>query len=257
MAVRALGLGELGRELACRGKNYGFEAALDDGGWESWSAVVHGPRLAEFAQDARDAGLRRDAAGARLGGRMTNPVIARSTAAWLYGLRVLDLSDGAVWVDRTGEKFTRLAFLRLGDGTTVDEWASHLVNALAPAFEAVCAQVGFSRPGLWSGAVARIGTTAVGLDRAAGGTGAIGWVHAQPLLDAMDRHVPVRVARPTSRTVGVEDQHGTWSIKGACCLKYRTKEASDVTTGAGYCSTCPLIEEQALVTGLRAKLFRA
>jgi hypothetical protein len=142
----------------------------------------------------------------------------------------------------------------LGDlDALVDWWAERLVAAAAPLIEAIRGLLPFGRRCLWGGLADRVAYPPLALARRMGRDGAAAWAEATALIDALARHAPVRFARPKPFVVGGPCGEVWFSVKGTCCLRYRTAFQAD-PCGASHCNSCPILDDAQRLARWRAHL---
>jgi hypothetical protein len=124
----------------------------------------------------------------------------------------------------------------------VNWWAERLVAAVTPLIEAVRARLPFGGRCQWGSLADRVAYPPMALARRGGGDGASAWAEATTLIDALARHAPVRFARPKPFSVDWARGEAWFSVKGTCCLRYRTAVQPD-PCGAGYCNSCPILDD--------------
>jgi hypothetical protein len=134
--------------------------------------------------------------------------------------------------------------VRLADEDAVaDWWAERAVATLAPLFEELHARWRLARPAAWGAVADELAGTAVWVAELAGRDVAATWRLAGRFTDALARRAPVRVVRPRLYLVDDGPARGrSHSVRGTCCLYYRSSESSGPLRDR-YCNTCPLLDE--------------
>lgn len=261
----ASGLGATGRRLGKLGDHLGFAVGEPppEAGWHplvpACSELVD--RMAEVL--VRGEG-RRDVAGSCLAGHLSSPLVSRTVGAVVLDRRCPDPAGARAHLHPEGW-FDAVAFAP-GAGAAVAGdamgrepgvavlpdvpalgawWAERLAATVAPLLAAARSRFPFGVRGMWGAVADEVAATAAGVDRGRGGDGAAGCEEAERLLDALAERVPVPLERPSP--VAVRWSGGTsWlTIRGTCCLYYRTQGGSDRSTGDGFCATCPLVPGRA------------
>ena len=252
-----------------------MELGAGDGpGWLALSEVLRGDALAVlFADRAEDAGGARDYLGASVAAALSGAVIAAGWVPMLLDARLPDLSPSNLAVHRAegGGWFDRIA-LRNDDCLVVAgdpaagqsgaravsalddlhrQFAAFLVAALEPWFVAVRRRAPYGRYGMWGQVADDLCGTALRAARRADLDGEAAWDEAQAVLDLVAAQVPELRARPRLFPVTWRSGEVLFSVKGTCCLWYRTQEAPD-PGGEGYCGSCPLRDDECR----RARLTR-
>lgn len=214
-------------------------------GWLDWDAIVHEPAiLEEWYATLRDgpAGGQEDVAGSFLALAVTGAVVDVSARVMLGERRRFPLDAAGVAVHRDGSGWCDGLAVRSPDVVAPPgpgDLAADLAALLEPAFVAIRALAPYGRSGMWGGVADHVGLVATGIMRDGGAETA--WDDAEAFLDALAAHVPALRARP--RLLAAGDPTRPFSIRGTCCLLYKTSGDADRDTGAGYCATCPLLNE--------------
>lgn len=203
---------------------------------------------------ARSHGGHRDVAGSYLGGWLAGAVITVPLAVLVIEARLPD-PTGPVWVHRHADGwFDRVSFERAAvlvaasDGATehpdsvvveravlVDVFARSLFERIDPMLEAVRSLTPFGLRGLWGGVADEIASAALGAARAGGTDVDLAWRTACDVIDAITASAPWLRSRPAPFPVA-----GTlFTVKGTCCLYYKTQPGPPDPCGESYCTTCP------------------
>lgn len=233
-------------------------------GWTGWDDAFSDEAFVDrwFARMLAAAGGHRDVAGSYMVMAATAAVVEVTTAALVVERRAFSLApadiafrlDGGGWC---GGLAVRSPVVRvLADDPAADhadaqvaEWAdlvggtaAGLAALLPMAFEPIRLRAPFGRPGMWGSVADHAGLVAARWERA-GLPGA--WQSGTELLDALAAAVPTLRARPRLVPVDVGGKPVPFAIRGTCCLLFKASPGADRSTGAGYCSTCPLLPEPA------------
>jgi hypothetical protein len=277
LGPRATGmaLAETGARLAAVDEHLGFVVGEPaEPSWIRLDHVVSDGWVDRYAQMLVDREGRRDVAGSYLGARLVGPLGLRTVGAICLSRRAPDPALDGVHVHRNAEcGFDGVAFARpvmavlptdpvagspgahvvddLDD--LVDWWAQRLVAAATPLIESIRARLPFGRRCLWGGLADRIAFPPLALARRTGGDGPAAWAEATRLIDALARHAPMRFARPKPFMVDWAGSEAWFSIKGTCCLRYRTAPGPD-PCGANHCNSCPILSDAQHLTRWQAHL---
>ena len=267
-----------GGRLAAIDEHLGFAVGQPSGpAWVCLDQVLKGGLVDRYAEELVAREGRRDVAGSLLGARLVGPLGLRTAAAVCLDRRAPDPTLESVHVHHNteggvdGVAFARPAMavlptdpaleqgaspgtVVLGDvDALVDWWAERLVAAAAPLIEAIRARLPFGRRCLWGGLADRVAYPPLALARRTGGDGAAAWAEATTLIDALAHHAPVRFARPKPFVAGGPCGDVWFSVKGTCCLRYRTALRPD-PCGAGNCNSCPILDDAQRLIRWRAHL---
>lgn len=236
-------------------------------GWLPWEEILSRDALLDdwYATILYNSATgRRDVAGSFLAFALTGTVVDVATSALLgerraFSLAPADLAlhrDGAGWCDGLAVRSPLVKVLpgdpaaahpdasaALDRAALWSETARALAALLEPAFAAVRARAPFGVSGMWGCVSDQVGSVATRRQRAGGDAGL--WEDAVGFLDALAAQAPQLRARPRLVTVAWEGGPSPFSIQGTCCLLYKTSPTANRATGAGYCSTCPLLGDEA------------
>jgi hypothetical protein len=118
--------------------------------------------------------------------------------------------------------------------------AGEIRSLAAPIFDAVRALVPYGRAGMWGSlADGLAGSTLYTEQRHPGGGDPAGaWAGVDALLDELARQTPELRARPRRQLITWSGGTRHQSVRGTCCLYYKTRIDPD-PCGDGYCSSCP------------------
>lgn len=257
-------LAETGRRLAALDEHLGFTVGEPKGpSWVRLDRMVDDGLVDQYASELVAREGRGDVAGSYLGARLVGPLALRTVAAICLDRRAPHPSPDGVRVHRNTEGgFDGMAFARptmavlpadpaagcpgvvvVGDLDALTTWwAERLVAAVTPLIDAIRARLPFGRRCLWGSLADRVAYPPLALARRRGGDGASAWAEATALIDALARHAPVRFVRPKPFTVDWAGGETWFSVKGTCCLRYRTVPCLD-PCGAGYCNSCPVLDD--------------
>lgn len=208
-----------------------------------------------------EAASHRDVAGSYMASWLAGPIAQLIAAAWLDGGRVLELEGSEVsvrfheggWVDGVAIDDAGLSVgagdpsAGCADVQVVDDVeerrrlaAGQIRSVAAPIFDSLRALVPYGRPGMWGSLADGLAGTALHTVQRhlGGGDPAEAWVGVDALLDELVRQVPDLRARPRRQLIPWSG--GTWhqSVRGTCCLYYKTRVDPD-PCGDGYCTSCP------------------
>lgn len=208
-----------------------------------------------------DAAGHRDVAGSYLASWLAGPVAQLVTGAWLDGGRVLHLEldqvsvhfhadgwvDGVVVTDAGLTVGANDAAARLAGVCVVDEpeerrgLVAEQIRAVAsPIFAAVRARAPYGRSGMWGSLADGLtgGTLYSEQRRPGGGDAGRAWIEVDALIDELAGLVPELRARPRRQLIPWSGGTRHQSVRGTCCLYYKTCSDPD-PCGDGYCSSCP------------------
>lgn len=217
-----------------------------------------------FAAMARSGPRRAAYKGASVAAILTDAVVSTALPPLLVDRRLPDIHPLNLWV-RLHESDFWFDQIRLEDPTVyllpTDPEADHptcvvvptiedlhrrfgqqLVEAATPSFSAVRALAPFGRRGMWGQLADDVGGTALWTARAVGLDQRAAWEEAQSILDHVAEAVPDLRVRPRLFPVRWEGGETLFQVKGTCCLWYTTFEEPD-RLGEGYCTTCPLRDD--------------
>jgi hypothetical protein len=136
------------------------------------------------------------------------------------------------------------AAIALADEDAVaDWWAERAVASLAPLFDELHGRWRLARPAAWGAVADELAGSALWTAELGGRDVAAAWRLAGRFTDALARRAPVRVVRPWLYRVDAGPAAGrSHSVRGTCCLYYRSSESSGPRQDR-YCNTCPLLDE--------------
>jgi hypothetical protein len=203
----------------------------------------------------------RDVAGSYLASWVAGPIVQLVAAAWLDAGWVLHLEHDQVWVRFHEDGWVdgvALADAALAVGADDPVAASTGVQVVGdpeerrrlvagqirsvaePIFDAVRALVPYGRSGMWGSLADGLAGTALHTEqrRAGGGDPAGTWAGVDALIDELVRQVPELRARPRRQLIPWSGGTRHQSVRGTCCLYYKTCTDPD-PCGDGYCSSCP------------------
>lgn len=217
--------------------------------------------LLESLVDGEAAG-HRDVAGSFLASWLAGPIAHVLASAWVDGRRVVHPEPDRLalrfheegWVAGLAIAAARLSVggndpAAALDGVDVVEdldrrrrlVVDQLRSVARPIFDAVRARAAYGRSGMWGSlADGLAGGTLYSEQRRPGrGDPAGAWETIDALVDELGRQTPSLRARPRRQLIAWSG--GTWhqSVRGTCCLYYKTTADPD-PCGDGYCSSCPL-----------------
>lgn len=237
--------------------------APEGDGWHRFSDVATDQRLAGWVDDlaARHDG-RRDVAGSYLGGWLAGAAIVVPTAALVLERRLPDPA-GDLWVHRHDEGwFDLVAFEEARVYvTSADPAASHpdavvvdgaeqtrllalgLVDRLTPVLDAVRASTRFGRSGLWGGVADELASAALWAARSGRTDAGDAWRLAEAASDTIAQGRRWLRARPRLFPITTADGASAFSVKGTCCLYYKTQPQPPDPCGDSYCNTCPFRDD--------------
>jgi hypothetical protein len=239
-----------------------------DGSWVRLDDMLDDPALFDASFDAVVAGEargRRDVAGSYL-------------ASWLVGIVV----EPAVMALTTEQRTWPLAAANLAvrphqggwfDGLAVldpDVWmlpgdpdAAHpdsvIVSGLADlriafiagtaalarrVFPAVRARAPFGMRGMWGSLADGLGARVVAAAEEGGGDVDAAWADVARLLDLLEAWAPVRPTRPRLDRVDWDAGSKAFTVRGTCCLFFKTVEGPPDRFGDDYCTSCPLRDDE-------------
>lgn len=243
-------------------------------GWHHFSDVAADGRLAGWVDDlaARHDG-RRDVAGSYLGGWLAGAAILVPTAALVLERRLPDPA-GELWFHRHDEGWfdlvafeTTRVYITAADAAAkhpdavvvraADQIRLHargLVDRLTPVLEAVRASAPFGRSGLWGGVTDHLASAALWAARAGRTDARDAWRLAEAAIDTMAEERRWLRARPRLFPVTTADGPTAFSVKGTCCLYYKTQPQPPDPSGDSYCNTCPFRDDDSRRRRLVASL---
>ena len=231
-------------------------------GWFRLDTLTADERLSDWIDDlaGRNAG-HRDVAGSYLGGWLAGAAITVPTAALVLERRLPD-PDAPLWVHRHEDGwFDQVAFEHVGvlvagddaggahpDATVVDAELAvvhgrALAARLGPVLDAVRALTPFGRRGLWGSAADQVASVALWAARAGGVDLDATWRTAVRVNDALAGSTPWIRSRPRAFTVQAGGRPTLFTVKGTCCLFYKTQPQPPDPCGEGYCTTCPFRDD--------------
>jgi hypothetical protein len=114
-----------------------------------------------------------------------------------------------------------------------------LVAVLGPLFAAVRARAPYGLRGMWGAVADAIAADATWRAHVEGADVVRAWADAQPLLDALAADAPAGVTRPTFARVELDEHVAHLTIRGTCCLYYKSVEHRPAGD-AEYCTSCPV-----------------
>lgn len=243
-------------------------------GWHRFSDVAADDRLAGWVDDlAAHHNGRRDVAGSYLGGWLAGAAIVVPTAALVLERRLPD-PGGELWFHRHDEGwFDLVAFETTRVFVTpADAAASHrdavvvngadltrllargLVDRLTPVLDAVRAWAPFGRSGLWGSVADELASATLRAARAGGTDASDAWRLAEAAIDTIAEERRWLRARPRLLSVTTADGTSAFSVKGTCCLYYKTQPQPPDPCGDSYCNTCPFRDDDSRGRRLVASL---
>lgn len=132
--------------------------------------------------------------------------------------------------------------------------ARGLLDRLTLVLDAVRASAPFGRSGLWGSVADELAGAALGAARAAGTDAGDAWHLAQGAIDVIAEEWRWLRARPRLFTVTTSDGSSAFSVKGTCCLYYKTQLQPPDPCGDSYCNTCPFRDDHSRHRRLVASL---
>lgn len=134
----------------------------------------------------------------------------------------------------------------------------HLREVLVPIFAAVRARSPYGLRGMWGAVADSVASDATWTAHVNGRDVVSAWQRAQTLLDALATAAPVAVTRPTLARVEADGHVAHLTIRGTCCLYYKSVDPDPAAPAAGveYCTSCPLGTDEVRLDRRRAWLQR-
>lgn len=127
-----------------------------------------------------------------------------------------------------------------GEGPLLAALVDEVVGVATPTFAALRAlRLPFGIAGMWGQLADAIAGAALADARRAGADLDAAWSASERMLGALAARVPELRARPRRQVVRWAGGAHHVSVKGTCCLWYKTQPGAD-PCGEGYCTTCPL-----------------
>jgi hypothetical protein len=229
----------------------------------SWCHLATLPRAVDdlFAAVARNGRRRADYQGASVAALLVDAMVSTALPALLVDRRLPDVRPSNLWA-RLHDREPWFEQIRLEDptvrllatdpdaedGTAVvvasledlhRRLAQQLVEAATPWFSAVRALAPFGRRGMWGQLADDVGATALWTARAVDLDQRSAWEEAQAIVDHVAAAAPELRVRPRLFPVRWEGGETLFQVKGTCCLWYTTFDDPH-RSGEGYCTTCPL-----------------
>jgi hypothetical protein len=106
---------------------------------------------------------------------------------------------------------------------------------------------------MWGQAADDLAGTALGIARAGGLEPQAAWDEAGAVVDLLAAAVPELKVRPRPFPVRWSGGEAMFQVRGTCCLWYKT-ESGRSAGREGYCSSCPLRDDDSRHAGLAAWL---
>jgi hypothetical protein len=252
--------------------------------WHSWDSLRTSdfvPRWIDaLAAGGEEAPWPRAVAGSFVGCQLVAPVVRAAAAMALLESRAPDVSPGNVlvhqheagWFDRIAVRSPTVAVLAgdpaagdadavvLADRRDLHRWlAERIVASLDPVLQAVRAATRLGLPALW-GSVGDDVAAMVLVARDAGATldeSREAWRRADALVEEIAVLAPRLRTRPQAETVAGPTGPVLVTVRGTCCLDYRTPAgaARRACGEPAYCLACPL--EDAAVRRARWERYLA
>lgn len=228
-------------------------------GWYRFSDAAADDRIAGWVNDlAAHHDGHRDVAGSYLGSWLAGAAIIVPTAALVLERRLPDPA-GELWFHRHHEGwFDQVAFeasrvyvtptdsaaahpyaVAVDEGDQTRLFGRGLVARLAPVLEAVRASTPFGRSGLWGGVADGLASVALWAARAGCTDATDAWRVAEAVTDTVAEETRWLRARPRPFPVTTSGGTAAFSVKGTCCLYYKTQPRPSDPCGDSYCNTCP------------------
>lgn len=206
-----------------------------------------------------------DYAGAALSGALAAAAVAVGWLPVLAARRLPDLSGANIilhrhtdeaWFDAIAVRSPRVCVLpddrAAGhpEATTVPTiedlhrlLAGQLVDLLQPWFVALRARTPFGSAGMWGQLADDVCGTGLWTARRLGIDQRVAWSDGRAVVDIVATRVPTLRARPRPFPVRWRGGDAWFQVKGTCCLWYKTHADRD-PNGDGYCTSCPLRDDE-------------
>lgn len=212
---------------------------------------------------------RRDVTGSYLTSWLMAPIIESAAEGLWLTSRILPLNPETVWVHLHGDgwvdgvafsggsvvvtpsdQFATSSNVEVrGDRELVDILAERIVAFASPAFAALRRRVAFGQIGMWGILVDGIFGGSMWRAQEQGEDASLAWGRITVLADAIEARVPRLRSRPRPQLIAWSGGSWTASVKGTCCLYYKTCSDPD-PAGEGYCISCPFRTDESRATRL-------
>lgn len=223
-------------------------------------AIADDSHFDRWFEAARANAAGSDAVGASflaswLAGVIVGPVtraIIRERRAWSVAagdLLVHPHPDG--WFDGMAVRVPKVRMLpgdpdsKHGDAVVVDDLAvlrgsvaGELAATLAMIFGAIRRRARLGQPAMWGGVADGAAFAAVSDAVAQGADPEAALVEAMSLVEAIAARAPLPRVRPSLARIEWSGGVAHETVRGTCCLWYRTQVDPD-PSGEGYCDSCP------------------
>lgn len=144
--------------------------------------------------------------------------------------------------------------VHVGSDEGVVAAAERVARLTAPLVERLSDELPIGPVALWGGVADVLGAHTLWFARQSGSDQRRAWSRAQALLDRLVQVAPVR-HRPRLFPVAWSGGTDHYSVRGTCCLYYRTDAAVDADPASPtYCATCPLRGDDSRTARLVAHL---
>jgi hypothetical protein len=222
---------------------------------------------------AAEAGGYRDVTGSFLASWLMSPMVQAAAEGLWRTRRVLPLEPETLWVHvhedgwvdgvaftagtvvvTPADELAGTAGVEVSeDHQLVGVLADRIVALASPAFAALRERVPFGQIGMWGTLVDGLAGGALWRAQEHGEDADVTWANVTDLGDAIAERVARLRSRPRRQLI--QWAGGSWnaSVRGTCCLYYKTCTEPD-PNGEGYCTSCPFRTDESRALRLRTYL---
>lgn len=233
--------------------DYAFDLGRPVGaGWVRLGAVDE-PLVRRWLDQLEFEHGSRAVAGSYLAGWCAAGVVGAPMAAMTLGQVVPVPTADRVWLRRhPGGWFDRSSYdavdaIDLGLSDSAAEYAAALAEALGPMLGMIRASAPYGHAGLWGAVADAVANATVHAARRAGldAPAAVpAWHRATAVVEQLAQLRPELRARPRPFLVPRGTTAELLSVRGVCCLAYRSRKVAGLPDDLRYCSSCPLIDDE-------------
>lgn len=171
----------------------------------------------------------------------TNLAVHRHDEGWFDGLAVLAPDVRMLSSDPDAGHPHAVSFDRVDPlrAVLIDE----IVGLAGRLFAEVRARAPYGMRGMWGALADGLAASLVHAADDAGDDVDAAWHGATALFDALDERVGAPFTRPRLDRTEWSGGCSSFTVKGTCCLYYKTVDGTAGLSGDDYCATCPLRDE--------------
>jgi hypothetical protein len=174
--------------------------------------------------------------------RASNLAVHRHDEGWFDGIAVLAPDVRMLSSDPDAHHPHAVSFGRVDQlrSVLIDE----TVELAGRLFSEIRARAPYGVRGMWGALADGLAATLVHAADDADDDIDAAWKAATALLDALDARVGVPFNRPRLDRAEWSGGCSSFTVKGTCCLYYKTVDGASGPSNDDYCTTCPLRDER-------------